>query len=590
MSKIQNLKISIKLMVAFAAIIVVILGSNGTTYRNLSFIEESNGWTNHTYEVLETINKVMASMVDQETGVRGFLVSGDEGFLEPYNGGIDAYEAAFAHVKDLTSDNAAQQKRLGQLDALAKEWRTTVAEREIALMSQFETREQARAMESSGAGKKTMDGVRGLVAEIDKVERDLLVERSDAQASAFTASSLALLIGSVVSLLIAVGAGYLLTLGIANQIKKMTDVMGRLAAGEKDVDIPGTEQTDEVGQMAQALEVFKENAVEAERLREEQEQAKTDEAERDRQAQEEKAAEEARKAEEARTQQEETEKRMADLNEICSVFETKAQELLAAVASGATELDQTARAMSDNAEMTQEQAAQGASASTQASANVQTVASATEELSSSISEIARQVTDSSEIANKGAEDAASANEKIRTLAESAATIGDVIDLISDIANQTNLLSLNATIEAARAGDAGKGFAVVASEVKNLAGQTEKATEDIRTQIEAIQSRTEDAVEAIDVITGVIGQINDTSASIASAVEEQGAATQDIARSVEEAAAGTNQVSSNIDEVSQAATQTGAAANQVLATSTDLSQRSSQLQKEVEDFLSKLKAA
>lgn len=394
----------------------------------------------------------------------------------------------------------------------------------------------------------------------------------------------------LVTLVVGGGVAYLVTQRIVSSVNDLTQATQSLADGDLQTDVPDFPDNTEVGKMSASVEVFRQNLIEAEQLREEQEKIKAAESERRRKDREEKAAEEARKAEELRQQQQEAEERAAHLSKICSDFETSVHEILASLAAGATELEQTAGTMNENAAMTQEQAGLGASASTQASANVQTVASAAEELSASIAEIARQVTDSSAIANSGAGDAEAANQKVRTLAESANSIGEVIDLISDIANQTNLLSLNATIEAARAGDAGKGFAVVASEVKNLAGQTERATEDIRTQIEAIQSRTEDAVQAIETITDVIGKINETSGSIASAVEEQGAATQDIAQSVEEAALGTTQVSSSIEEVSQAATQTGAAASQVLSTSNELAQRSNQLQKHVEDFLSKLQAA
>lgn len=424
---------------------------------------------------------------------------------------------------------------------------------------------------------------------LKEVETFTATAIENAAAHEAAALSVALVL-AIVSLILGGGVAYVVTKRTVSSVNELTAATQALAGGDLRTAVPSFPGNTEVGKMSESVEVFRQNLIEAERLRSEQEKHKAAEAERDRRAREEQAAEETRQIEAARKQQQEAEKRATYLNQICGDFESSVKEVLAALASGAAELEQTAGMMSQTAEMTQDQAGTGAAASTQAAANVQTVASAAEELSASITEISRQVAESSEIANTGAGDAQAANEKIKTLAESASSIGEVVGLISDIASQTNLLSLNATIEAARAGEAGKGFAVVASEVKNLAGQTEKATEDIRTQIEAIQSRTEDAVDAIDVITTVIGKINETSGSIASAVEQQGAATQNIAQSVEEAAAGTSQVTNSIDEVSQAATQTGAAANQVLATSNALSQRSNELQREVEDFLSKLQAA
>jgi methyl-accepting chemotaxis protein len=218
------------------------------------------------------------------------------------------------------------------------------------------------------------------------------------------------------------------------------------------------------------------------------------------------------------------------------------------------------------------------------------VATATEELSSSIAEITRQVTQSARIAGQAVEESSRTTSTVRGLAEGAAKIGDVVKLINDIAGQTNLLALNATIEAARAGEAGKGFAVVAAEVKNLATQTAKATEEIAAQVGMIQQATGNSVAAIEGIGGTIGQINEIATTIASAVEEQGAATQEISRNVQQASAGTQEVSSNIGGVSQAAAETGAAASQVLSAADELSRQAETLRKEVGTFLADVRAA
>ena len=254
------------------------------------------------------------------------------------------------------------------------------------------------------------------------------------------------------------------------------------------------------------------------------------------------------------------------------------------VAAASTEMQNTAQSLSATAEQTQQQSAAVAAAAEQASANVQTVASAAEELSSSIEEVGRQVTESSNIAQNAAKEAEATNEAVEELAVAAEKIGEVVELINDIAAQTNLLALNATIEAARAGDAGKGFAVVANEVKSLASQTAKATGDISAQISSIQSATSNAVTAIKGIGDTISRVNEIATAIASAVEEQGAATQEIARNVQEAAAGTQEVSSNITEVQKAATQTGESSNQVLEAAGELSKQAEALQAEIEKFL------
>jgi methyl-accepting chemotaxis protein len=271
-------------------------------------------------------------------------------------------------------------------------------------------------------------------------------------------------------------------------------------------------------------------------------------------------------------------------------FEARTAVLVSMVASAATELESTSRAMASTTGETVAQATNVAAAVEAASINVQTVASAAEELSASISEIARQVAQSSEIADRAVEDANRTDAIVKTLAEGAQKIGDVVGLISTIAGQTNLLALNATIEAARAGDAGKGFAVVASEVKSLANQTAKATDDISRQIAQIQLATKEAVTAIEAITQTIGEVSRIATAIAAAVEEQGAATQEIARNIHEAATGTQQVSVSIAGVSRGASETGAAATQVLDAAGELSKQAEGLSGDVQHFVAEVKAA
>jgi methyl-accepting chemotaxis protein len=271
-------------------------------------------------------------------------------------------------------------------------------------------------------------------------------------------------------------------------------------------------------------------------------------------------------------------------------FETNVKGVVEIVSSSATEMQATAQSMAATAEETNRQATSVAAAAEEASTNVQTVASAAEELASSISEIGRQVAESSRIASQASTQASKTNAQVESLASAAQKIGEVVELISDIASQTNLLALNATIEAARAGEAGKGFAVVASEVKSLATQTAKATEEIAGQISAIQAATTDAVTAIKEISTTIEQINDISGSVASAVEEQGAATKEIAHSVQQASAGTTEVSSNISGVTAAASESGTSATQVLEAAGELAKQSEKLRGEVDKFLVQVRAS
>ena len=349
--------------------------------------------------------------------------------------------------------------------------------------------------------------------------------------------------------------------GITLPLAAMTAVMRALAGGDKEAEIPALDRKDEIGEMANAVQVFKNTALEAERLAAEQAQEQTARAER-----------------------------AEGLRRITEEFDRMISGLIENQSSASTEMRATAETMSATADRTKEQSVKVAAASEQASNNVQTVASASEELAASIEEIGRQVAQSSQMASQASDHAEQTNTKVEGLVEAAQKIGEVVKLISDIAEQTNLLALNATIEAARAGEAGKGFAVVASEVKSLATQTAKATEEISQQVGGIQHATTDAADAIRGIGQTVIEINEIATTIASAVEEQGTATREIARNVQEASAGTQQVSSNINQVTAAAEETGESASNMLKAVGELAEQSQALSDQVDAFLAKVRAA
>jgi len=349
--------------------------------------------------------------------------------------------------------------------------------------------------------------------------------------------------------------------GITRPIATMTSVMQALAGGDKEAEIPALDRGDEIGEMANAVQVFKNTALEAERMAAEQ------------------AQEQAARAE-----------RAEGLRRITEEFDEVVSGMIESLASASTEMRATAETMSTTAERTLDKSSAATSASEQASNNVQTVASASEELAASIQEISRQVAQSSQMAQQASDHAQKTNSQVEGLVEAAQKIGEVVKLISDIAEQTNLLALNATIEAARAGEAGKGFAVVASEVKSLANQTAKATEEIAQQVSGIQGATTEAAEAIRGIGKTVVDINEIATGIASAVEEQGSATQEIARNVQEASAGTKEVSANINEVTAASSETGQSASNMLQAAGELAQQSQTLSDQVDAFLAKVRAA
>ena len=369
--------------------------------------------------------------------------------------------------------------------------------------------------------------------------------------------TLGIMLGVVILIaVLGIGAATLWTArAIVGPITQMTGAMVALSSGDKSVAIPAIDRKDEIGRMAGAVQVFKENAIRADEL------AAGQAAERERR-----------------------EVRAKALEDLCREFDSIAARALKSVVGSVAGMQNTAQSMSQVADRTAGEAGHVSTSAEEATTNVNSVAAATEELASSVNEIGRQMHRSTEIASHAAKQAVTTNGQIKTLASTAQKVGDVVQLITDIANQTNLLALNATIEAARAGEAGKGFAVVASEVKNLANQTARATDDISRQIGEIQAETNGAVTAIHAIAGTIEEINQITSAVAAAVEEQGAATQEIARSVEKAANGTREVSQSIHTVTEAASQTGTAAGELLAATSSLAQESDMLQKEVEKFL------
>ncbi len=368
-----------------------------------------------------------------------------------------------------------------------------------------------------------------------------------------------LALGLAAALCLAAGAALVVT--VSAPIQAMTGAMKRLADHDLTTAITGIARRDEIGSMANAVQVFKDNMMKGDELAAQQ------------------AAENDAK-----------QKRASRLEAITSSFEAKVGQLVQSLSTAATEMESTAGSMTNLADQSNTKAVEVASAAEQTSANVRTVATATEELSASIQEISKQVANSARIANQAVEDARATDSVVQELAVGAQKIGEIIQLINDIAGQTNLLALNATIEAARAGDAGKGFAVVASEVKSLATQTAKATDEISAQIGQIQGATQQAVSAISGIGSTIQQMSEIAAAIASAVEEQGAATLEISRNVQQAAQGTEDVTRSIADVRQAATDTGTASGQVFEAAGELSRHSNELSHEVDGFLAGVKAA
>ena len=559
-----NLKLIYKLLIPVSLLLITTGGIVWTAYDGLSRLQD----------ISETI-------IDKTAARRASMLSiigqFNNAAVQEKNIILEVEQVAKQASEELYKASMAETlAAIGQLSALAdnpeRRAVTKSLKQEIAKFQQAADKSIALGLknDNDAAAKMSNSEVRAARRSVMQIaQKHTQTLNADMQSArgnlSFVANSVVLRLftvaGTGLSLALVLLALVVVCL-IVRPLAAMTGSMQRLAGGDLAVEVQGIGRTDEVGDLAQSLQVFKDNALTVKRLAAEQEQAKL-------------AAAAAQKS---------------ALDATATAFEANVGHLVTVLSSSATELQATAQSMASTATQTNQQAATVAAAAEEAGTGVQTVAAAAEELTSSIHEITRQVAQSAAITQKAVGDTRRTDTLVRALAEGAQRIGQVVDMISNIAGQTNLLALNATIEAARAGEAGKGFAVVASEVKSLATQTARATDEIGAQIRQIQSATTEAVEAIKAISATIEEVSTIATTIASAVEEQGAATLEISRNIQQTAASTQAVANTIAGVSQAANDTGAAANQVLGAAGGLSQQAEQLNAEMSTFLAGVRAS
>ncbi|MGH1571485.1 methyl-accepting chemotaxis protein [Methylobacterium sp. P31] len=446
-------------------------------------------------------------------------------------------------------------------DAFEKRWQVYLSARE-SIVAALKRGDRAGARDAIAPARQPLVETFGALSDLAKVNADG-TNAAEARAQGAFRAAWMITVSLLIAGLAVTGAMLWEVLrGIARPIRIMTAAMSRLAAEDVTVAIPAAGRRDEIGAMAASVQVFKDGLLRARSLQEEAARARAD-------------AEAQRKT---------------GLRQMADSFEGSVGGIIGTVSGATAALRATAARMTEAASGTAGRSADVARAAELAATNVNTAAAAAEELGTSVQEIGRQVSGSATLTQAAVAEAEATAHLIQDLSGAAARVGDVVTMISNIAEQTNLLALNATIEAARAGEAGRGFAVVAAEVKELAGQTAKATEEIAGQIGRIQASTGDAVSAIDRIGGRIREISAVAMRIAAAVEEQGAATQEIVRNVSQAALGAGEVTSTISEVAGSANETGAAAQQVLASVSELSHHAEHLSDEVARFLATVRAA
>ncbi len=579
-----NLNVGTKIQSIVSIIIVLMITVAGTAiYQIYKIGEELTGIAERDIPLTEILSKITTHQLEQSVYFERAIRFGEEMAHEP--AAREHFATATEHFESLAGkvDKEIKEGEALAADAIKNAVTPYAKEEFTHVLSALKKIEKAHGtfdehalhvleLLVAGKNKEAISLAFEVEAEEEKLNHELVALLSEVETftrkAALTAEEhekaalqMLVILSAVATVLGFASTIFVVRRFVSAPLINTVDALNALAQGDTSVDV-AVRSTDEIGQVGLAFQSFKETTIEAQRLKEE-------------------SAEAEKRAEEQRRQ---------DLLKMADDLENSVKGVVESIASAATEMQSSAQGMSANAEQTSKQATAVAAASEEASTNVQTVAAAAEELGASITEISRQISDADQKVQSAVTRSTTATETVSNLSEAAGRIGEVVDLINDIAAQTNLLALNATIEAARAGEAGKGFAVVASEVKSLARQTGTATEEIAQQIGSIQGVVADTSTAIGEIRKEIEDVSHVATAVASAVEEQSAATSEIASNVQQAARGTQEVSSTIGGVSDAAGESGQSAKMVLDATGELSQQAEGLRREMDTFLAGLRAA
>ncbi len=556
----NNISIQTKLLSALALIILINVIGGGFVFYSVTVADKTAKKVQEISLTQKYVNKIEDLALSTRGHLGSFLNSGDLNERANYENGAKEIAPLIDQVKN-TSNDSIILEQINLFENNFQIWKNNIANKQIEHMRSPDTVDLARFIESSKENEKIWADIHHEYEILSQELATQTAEQSDALNSTMSKTNLASVIGLLLTIFTTLSASAFIVFMVSRPLQSLVQSTNALVNKEWGTEIDGIERGDEIGQMASALVLFRDNGVENEKLMA------------------------AQKVEDEKQLQ-----RAENIEEMVDMFRKESSEVTVALEGATQEMSTSSVTMSNIANNTTALSEEVSRSAQSAGNNVNSVSAATEQLTASIQEISQQLGRTNQMAKSAKEISKNTVEKMKTLEGSASEIGSVIEIISNIAEQTNLLALNATIEAARAGDAGKGFAVVANEVKTLASETANATEQVREQIIKIQDETGDTVTFIEKISSSVEELTSSMTSIAAAMEEQTAATQEISRNVSEASQGTNAVVQNISDVSEATRETQDTSKNVSNIADELKQRSDTLKKSIDTFISNIQAA